>query len=147
MGRSASPSLEDLWRTVPAVESRFDPARSASLPTSAHRYLQHAIADGAPLALAVRLRMHGEIKLGRWLPFTAEQVIRTNRGMVWRASVRWNQLPILGADSLLGRQGRDAMAAARDPAGHDRKRSGHRAFGGGAARCRVHLAPVRAMCG
>jgi hypothetical protein len=49
--------------------------------------------------------MHGEIKLGRWLPFTAEQVIRTNRGMVWRASVRWNQLPILGADSLLDGKG------------------------------------------
>jgi hypothetical protein len=32
--------------------------------------------------------MHGEIKLGRWWPFRAEEVIRWDRGMVWHAVVR-----------------------------------------------------------
>ncbi|NOY85764.1 MAG: hypothetical protein GXP52_00490 [Deltaproteobacteria bacterium] len=49
--------------------------------------------------------MHGEIKLGRWLPFTAEQVIHRDRGMLWCATVRMFGLPVRGFDSYLDGQG------------------------------------------
>jgi hypothetical protein len=45
--------------------------------------------------------MHGEIKLRRWLPFQAEQVIYWKRGMIWQATVRMYGLPIRGSDRLL----------------------------------------------
>jgi hypothetical protein len=49
--------------------------------------------------------MHGEIKLGRWLPFTAEQVISRDRGMIWSARVRMFGLPIRGSDRLVDGRG------------------------------------------
>jgi len=49
--------------------------------------------------------MHGEIKLKRWLPFTAEQVIRSDSQMMWKATVRRNGIPIRGFDRLVGGEG------------------------------------------
>jgi hypothetical protein len=49
--------------------------------------------------------MHGEIRLRRWLPFTAEQVIAPDRGMIWNATVRINGLPIYGFDPLIEGKG------------------------------------------
>ncbi len=94
-------SLDELWDTAPASERVFSAEKLSSLPGSARRYLEHAIAAGAPLATAVRLRMHGEIKLKGWCPFTAEQVIRWDRGMMWRAKVRMHGLSISGGDAFL----------------------------------------------
>jgi hypothetical protein len=54
-------------------------------PGAVKHYLGHAIAR-IPLASAVRLQMQGEIKLKRWNSFSAEQVIRWDQGMIWRAS-------------------------------------------------------------
>ncbi len=79
----------------------FDPDQLSGLPEQARRYLEHAIAAGTPLASAVRLRMHGEIKLKGWHPFTAEQVIVWNRGMIWRATVRMFGMPIRGGDCFI----------------------------------------------
>ena len=45
--------------------------------------------------------MHGEIKLQRWLPFRAEQVICWPRGMIWRASTRLHGTPIRGSDRIV----------------------------------------------
>jgi hypothetical protein len=73
----------------------------------ARRYLEHAIAPETPLSGAVRLRMHGQIRLGGWLPFRAEQVIVWRRGFIWKAAVRMLGLPIRGADRLV--DGRGAM--------------------------------------
>ncbi len=50
--------------------------------------------------------MHGEIKLGRWWPFRAEEVIHRNRGMVWQAIVRMWGLPVRGSDLLVDGEGR-----------------------------------------
>lgn len=50
---------------------------------------------------AVRLRMEGEIKLGRWFPFQAEQVITHDGQFVWAATVSVFGLPIVGSDQLL----------------------------------------------
>src|ERR1700712_1808397 len=98
-------SLDDLWNAPPAATRSFQAARVAALPAAARRYLGHAIAPGTPLASAVRLRMHGEIKLKGWLPFTAEQVISWQQGMIWKATVRMHGLPVTGFDRLIGGEG------------------------------------------
>lgn len=104
MSRDAT--LEQLWDTAPRTTAVFDPARVAGLPAAAQRYLLHALAPGAPLASAVRLTMHGTIRLkASWYPFTAEQVIRWDRGFVWRATVKMHGLPITGSDRLVDGEG------------------------------------------
>lgn len=65
----------------------FTPEGLPALPEPARRYLSHALAPGTPLARRVRLRMHGQIRVGRWLPFRARQVIDADRGFRWQASV------------------------------------------------------------
>src|SRR3569832_148668 len=100
-----APSLEELWRKAPAPLALYDDARIAHQPLGAGRYLTHAIVPGTPLANAARLRMHGEIKLRGWYPFTAEQVIRWDRGMIWRATVEVYGLAIRGGDSFLDGEG------------------------------------------
>jgi len=98
--------IDSLWDSTPAATGReFDPEQIAELPLVARRYLEHAIAPSTRLANAVRLHMHGEIKLKRWLPFTAEQVIRRDRGMIWTATVRMFGLPIRGFDRLIDGEG------------------------------------------
>jgi hypothetical protein len=54
---------------------------------------------------AVRLKMHGEIKLGGWHAFRAGQVIRRGRGMIWQASTRLYGLPVSGSDRYLDGEG------------------------------------------
>lgn len=76
-----------------------------TLPEPTRAYLGHAIAPGTVLASSVRLIMHGEIKLGRWLPFTAEQTLDRSSAMIWRASVRMFGLPITGFDRLWNGEG------------------------------------------
>jgi hypothetical protein len=98
--------LEDLWETAPAATSTFDPASVASLPPAARRYLLHALAPGARLSTTARLRMHGEIRLGEgYHPFEAEQVLRWDRGFVWRAKARVKGLPIVGFDRWVDGEG------------------------------------------
>jgi Family of unknown function (DUF6544) len=58
------------------------------------RYFEHAISDGAPLAPAVRLRMRGRIRVGAWLPFTAEQDTARDR-FSWTAWVGAGRLTVL----------------------------------------------------
>lgn len=98
---AADITLEEFWDTAPTAEAAFDPAVLSALPEPARRWLGHAIAPGTPLARAVRIRMHGRIKLESWLPFRAEQVIRWDRGMIWQARTRMSFLPIRGSDRLI----------------------------------------------
>ncbi|MCC7540103.1 MAG: hypothetical protein IT379_28050 [Deltaproteobacteria bacterium] len=102
---SAAADLEALWNAYNPAPVTFDPARIAHHAEPVRRYLTHAIAPGTPLANAVRLRMHGELKLGEWCPFDAEQVIRWDRGFVWRARVTKSHLPITGADEWIDGEG------------------------------------------
>ena len=97
--------LQALWDRVEPATQTFDPAALATLPQAARAYLSHAIARGAPLATAVRLRMHGRIRIGRWHAFTAEQVIVGARATVWCASVRVFGLPLRGYDRLVDGEG------------------------------------------
>lgn len=80
----------ELWRSSGASDVAFAPELRPA-------YLSHAIAPGTPLATAVRLRMHGEIRLKRWRPFEAEEVLHRDRGFVWKAKV----CPFRGTDSLI----------------------------------------------
>jgi len=95
-------ALDSLWNSTPASARVFSWQHTARLPEPARRYLEHAIAPGTPLASAVRLRMHGEIKLGRWLPFQAEQVIRRDGSMIWTATMSPFGIPLFrGFDRLI----------------------------------------------
>ncbi|MGD2182282.1 DUF6920 family protein [Lusitaniella coriacea] len=94
-------SLNTLWEFAISQDRVFSATERTDLPQLAQNYLRRAIAPGTKLASAVRLRMHGEIKLQRWLPFTAEQVICWHRGMIWQAATRMNGLPIWGADRFV----------------------------------------------
>jgi hypothetical protein len=94
--------LESLWRSPLRAKEPLDISRLAGLPEPARRYLEHAIAPGTPLASAVRLRMRGEIKLGRWLPYRADQVIHADRRFVWAATVSLLGIPVIrGFDRLV----------------------------------------------
>jgi len=98
-------SLDALWNSAPSGERTFSAIEASHLPETARRYLEHAMAPGTLLARAVRLSMHGEIKLGRWLPFTAEQVIVWDRGFIWSATVRMFGVPVRGSDRLIDGEG------------------------------------------
>ncbi len=98
-------SLDKLWESVKRLEQTFQPSQIADLPEMARQYLEHAIAPNTPLASAVRLQMHGEIKLKKWDPFTAEQVIHRDRGMIWQATVKMKGIPIKGSDRLIDGEG------------------------------------------
>lgn len=97
------PGLDQLWRSAPTCSGAgFDPC---AIPEAGRSYLKHAIASGTPLAASVRLRMHGEIKIGQWHPFHAEQVIVPQRGMIWAATASMFGLPVCGADQVLDGKG------------------------------------------
>jgi hypothetical protein len=59
----------------------------AGLPEPVQRYLRTAIVPGTALAQTARLRMRGHIKVGRWMPFHAEQTLSPHRGFTWHARV------------------------------------------------------------
>ena len=81
MINTKSISIEDLWESTSTSNCPFDPALLGNLPHLARRYLEQAIAPGTLLASAVRLWMHGEMKLGKdWHSFKAEEVICWDRG-------------------------------------------------------------------
>ncbi len=64
----------------------FTPDMLAGLDEPVRRYFGHAISDGAALPSGVRMAMRGRIKVGLWLPFTAEQTV-DGRSFTWRARV------------------------------------------------------------
>jgi hypothetical protein len=99
--------FDELWAAgAVAARVRFDPAQIAGLPEPAQRYLSHAVAPGSLVATAVRLRMHGEIKpKNDWFPFEADQVIRWQRGFVWRARAKMKGLPVTGSDRWIDGDG------------------------------------------
>lgn len=98
-------SLNTLWRSASVTHSVAPPVQTVKLPKTAQRYFAHAIAPTTKLATAVRLKMHGEIKLKGWQPFRAEQVICAHQGMIWQATVWMNGLPIFGWDRLIAGAG------------------------------------------
>jgi hypothetical protein len=76
----------------------FEPGVVDRLPSPVALWVRHAVAPGAPLRRTVLLTMHGEIRTGRWQPFSAVQVLAPPDGFVWAATAgRW-PLRIQGFD-------------------------------------------------
>jgi hypothetical protein len=96
--------LKELERELirPAAQANFAIDEVGGLPEPVQRYFSAAIAPGTPLATSTRLRMKGEIKVKRWLPFKARQVLSPQLGFVWAG--RAGGL-IVGSDSYLGGKG------------------------------------------
>jgi len=95
--------LDQLWDSAPTGHGAgFDPE---DIPEGGRTYLKHTITPGTPLAASVRLCMHGEIKIGKWHPFHAEQVIVPERGMIWAATASMFGVPVCGADQVLDGKG------------------------------------------
>jgi hypothetical protein len=65
---------------------RFSADMLAGVDEPVRRYFTHTITDGAPLPDGVHMAMRGHIKVGLWLPFTAEQTV-DGRSFAWRARV------------------------------------------------------------
>ena len=100
-------TLDEWWQSIASsnMHEPFRPELLRNLPVGAVSYLTHAIAVGTPLALSVRLKMHGEIKIGGWHPFTAEQAIQCDGSMIWEARTSMLGLKVSGSDRLLQGQG------------------------------------------
>ena len=99
-----APPLSELERQLlrSAEPGTFTSAELEGLPEPARRHLAQAIAPGTPLATSARLRMRGHIKIGRWLPFRAHQVLDPHRGFVWAARTAG---VITGSDRYVDGQG------------------------------------------
>ena len=97
--RTFMSSLNNHWQ-LPASgpKTPFRLANCTPTVKEAEAYLSHAITEDAPLASVVRLHMTGEIKMKRWLPFTATQVVRVDRGFIWQARVKTGLTFISGFD-------------------------------------------------
>jgi hypothetical protein len=72
--------------TSPVPTRRFTSDTLVGLDEPVRRYFSHAISDGAALSDGVRIAMSGRIKVGVWLPFTAEQTV-DGGSFTWRARV------------------------------------------------------------
>ncbi|MGB3518164.1 MAG: DUF6544 family protein [Elainellaceae cyanobacterium] len=95
-------SLTALWQADQPRDCSFNPELITTVPSVAHRYLERAIPSDQPLASAVRLWMHGRIRLReKWYSFRGEEVIRWDRGLIWRATTWMQGLPIFGADRIV----------------------------------------------
>lgn len=106
----AGPASDD-WQRLELLAAQdagraaFDPTAISDAGPVTRRYLTAAIAPGTPRAAGARLAMRGRIKIGRWLPFRARQLLVPARGTVWIARVAG---VITGSDRYLG--GRGAMS-------------------------------------
>jgi len=70
--------------------NRFTAASLDDLDEPVRRYLRHAIADGAVLHRGTRLSMAGRIKVGAWLPFSADETC-DGTSFTWHARVGWGR--------------------------------------------------------
>ncbi len=89
-----------------------DPAAALSgveplsrIPTPARRYLQRAIAQGAPLTPFVRLSFIGSQQLDPdrgWLNLNGEELIVPGHGYIWQARLHSGLLSLSGYESYTG---------------------------------------------
>ena len=83
--------LAPIIEAVPArlveapADGVFDASELDGLPEPVQGYFAASIAEGTPLARSVRLEMTGRIKIGRWVPFRAVELLTPDRGFVWAA--------------------------------------------------------------
>ncbi|HSO54522.1 MAG TPA: DUF6544 family protein [Actinomycetes bacterium] len=100
--RAAVPVEVERRLVRPSEPAVFTDAELDGLPDPVCRYLRASIAPGTPLATAARLGMRGQIKLGRWLPFQAEELLAPHQGFHWAARAA---RVVSGFDRYVGGQG------------------------------------------
>ena len=99
----------------PAGPERFGPAELDGLPEPVRRHLTQAIAPGTPPHTSARLTMRGQIKVGRWLPFRARQVLSgTDRYVDGAGALRWR---LAGLITVAAGDGPDVARSAAGRAG------------------------------
>ncbi len=88
---AAEPALTPWDQLVAHVGPSQGPAfgadHVASLEEPVRRYFMAAIPAGTATATGAELWMRGSIRLGRWLPFRAHQLLVPRFGTVWQARV------------------------------------------------------------
>ena len=84
VGRQAEAERQLL---VPADRGAFGDDEIEACEEPVQRYFRAAIAPGTPLARAARIRMHGSIKVVRWLPFRSDELLAPLHGYSWPATV------------------------------------------------------------
>jgi hypothetical protein len=80
--------------TVAMPPEHFSADLVEGLDEPVRRHLAHALEPDAPLHEAVTLTMTGQIRAGRWLPFTATQRCAL-RAFEWRARIGLGPLTVL----------------------------------------------------
>lgn len=98
------------WRQLAAPTPPvgvFWPEEIADLPAPAQRLLTRALIPDIELTPTVLLEMEGDIKLKRWMPFRARQILRAGTGFVWEAAVGKPPISFSGGDSYW--QGRGTL--------------------------------------
>lgn len=105
----------------------------ASLPAIVQTHFRRSLPADAPVVPAARFDMRGRIKVGRWLPFSATEVLAPLRGFVW--SVRVLRVLVRGGDRYLDGEGHMRMALLGvvpvvDASGEDLSRSAAGRCGG-----------------
>lgn len=86
------PIWEDLAQASPPEPSAVSP-----VPKVVDRWLSR-VAPGTSSSLSgVCLSMHGEIRIGRWRPFRADQIL-TPRGFIWAARAGHGLMTVRGHD-------------------------------------------------
>jgi hypothetical protein len=104
----AAQSVREDWRCLAASGGeplRFSPTMMTALPEPTRRWLTHAIDPGTPLWAAVELSMRGEIRIGRWRPFTAHEILAPPAGYIWAAHSSLRGIPVRGYDRLVAAAG------------------------------------------
>jgi hypothetical protein len=71
---------------APGPAATFSPDEVRGLDEPVQRYFQTAIAAGTPLSTGARITMIGRIRIGRWVPFRATEVLAPHTGFLWRAT-------------------------------------------------------------
>ncbi|WP_217923485.1 DUF6544 family protein [Miltoncostaea oceani] len=90
------------WDALGAVTHPPPPTTERDdLPPAARRWLDHVLPPGAEGLRHAELWTHGEIRIGRWRPFRARQVIVPDRGYVWWARAGRGPLAVRGFDRLI----------------------------------------------
>ncbi|WP_241384000.1 DUF6544 family protein [Rhodococcus sp. CH91] len=100
--------IGEQWRVLTEIHGsgRFAPACLDEMPAAARRWLTHAVAANTPLARSARLTMSGQIRIGSWRPFTADQILVPATGFIWAATAKVGPLAISGYDALTSEGGR-----------------------------------------